>query len=71
MVELNAPRSRLDAVVGVLPAMRQPTVAPLFGDAGYAVKAAVPRETLPDLIPRLKEAGGCDIVVTPLGQIVP
>jgi ATP phosphoribosyltransferase len=71
MVEVNAPASRLDAVVAILPCMRQATVAPLFGNNGYAVKAAVPRDELPQVIPALKAAGGTDVVVSQLAQIVP
>src|ERR671931_196163 len=61
----------LDAVVAVLPSMRQATVAPLFGNGGYAVKAAVPRELLPQVIPAVKAAGGTDVVVSTFSQIVP
>lgn len=71
MVEVNATPDKLDAVVAALPCMRQATVAPLFGNAGYAVKAAVPRRDLPLVIPALKEAGGGDVVVSELSQIVP
>jgi ATP phosphoribosyltransferase len=71
MLELNVGPEQLDAVIARLPCMRHPTVAPLHGDSGYAVKAAVPRADLPVLIPDLKEAGGTDIVVTSLSQIVP
>jgi ATP phosphoribosyltransferase len=71
MVEVNAPADRLAAVVAILPCMREATVAPLFGDSGYAVKAAVPKESLPDLIPAVKAAGGEDLVITALSQIVP
>jgi ATP phosphoribosyltransferase-like protein len=51
--------------------MREPTVSPLHGAAGYAVKAAVPRAELAQVIPRIKAAGGTDIVVTGLSHIVP
>lgn len=71
MLEVNASADCLDAVVRVLPAMRQATVAPLFGNGGYAVKAAVPRESLPFIIPAVKAAGGTDVVVSTLTQIVP
>ena len=70
VVELNVPLDRLEAVVAILPAMREPTVSPLHGSAGYAVKVAVPRADLPRLIPRIKAAGGCDIVVMAPSQIV-
>jgi len=36
MVEVNAPVDRLDAVVSILPCMREATVAPLFGNSGFA-----------------------------------
>jgi ATP phosphoribosyltransferase len=71
MVEVNASADRLEAVVRALPCMRQATVAPLYGDGGFAVKAAVPREQLPLVIPALKAAGGTDVVVSELSQIVP
>jgi ATP phosphoribosyltransferase len=71
MLEVNATAECLDAVVSALPAMRRPTVAPLFGAAGYAVKAAVPRSELPRVIPAVKAAGGTDVVVSAMTQIVP
>jgi ATP phosphoribosyltransferase len=71
MVEVNVAADRLEALLAVLPCMRQPTVSQLAGGAGYAVKAAVPRADLPAVIPRLKAAGGEDVVVTRIAQIVP
>ena len=68
--EVNVDGDRLDALVAVLPCMRQPTVSPLHGNGAYAVKAAVPRDRLPELIPLLKACGGSDLVVTELAQIV-
>ena len=71
MLEVNASAECLDAVVAALPAMRQATVAPLFGNGGYAVKAAVPCDLLPLVIPAVKAAGATDVVVSRLAQIVP
>lgn len=71
LLELNVERDRLEAVVEVLPCMREPTIAPLHGTGGFAVRAAVPRADLPRLIPRLKARGGTDLVVTEPTQIVP
>jgi len=70
MIEVNVNASCLEAVVAMLPCMREPTVAPLHGNSGFAVKAAVPRADLPRLIPEIKARGGSDIVVTQLAQIV-
>lgn len=71
MVEVNVDAAHLEQVIAVLPCMREPTLSPLHGGQGYAVKAAVPRERLPEVIPEIKRRGGTDIVVTRLSQIVP
>ena len=71
MLEVNVTADRLEAVVAVLPCMREPTIAPLHHEAGFAVKAAVPRADLPALIRSIKECGGTDIVVFQIAQIVP
>jgi ATP phosphoribosyltransferase len=70
MIEMNVCPEKLESLVELLPCMREPTVSPLHHGAGYAVKAAVPRESLPSLIPRIKAAGGTDIVATEVAQIV-
>ncbi len=71
MVELNVGVEQLQAILKVLPCMREPTIASLHGDVGFAVRAAVPRPSLPALIPELKALGGTDVVVSSLTQIVP
>jgi ATP phosphoribosyltransferase len=50
--------------------MRRPTVSPLAGDAGYAVKAAVLRDQVARLIPALKSAGATDILEYPFSKVV-
>jgi ATP phosphoribosyltransferase len=70
MIELNVPADRLEAVVEVLPCMREPTIATLHHGAGFAVKAAVPRADLPALIVAIKQRGGTDIVVSTINQLV-
>ena len=71
MLEMNIPKDCFDEVIDGLPAMRSPTVAPLFGDNGYAVKIAVKRHEVPDIIPRLKKLGVLDIVEYDLRKVVP
>ena len=72
ILELNVSDECLDAVIDVLPCMRQPTVARLHGgDGGYAVRAAVPKTGLPDLLLQVKTRGGTDLIVSQPGQIVP
>jgi len=78
MVELNVSGDRLDAVLAGLPCMRRPTIAPLHDasaasapPSAFAIKAAVPKAGLPQLILSLKQRGASDIVITPLRQVVP
>lgn len=71
MIELNVPSDRLDAVVEALPCMREPTVSQLHHGAGYAVKAAVPKDELTRVISAVRERGGTDIIVSTIEQIIP
>ena len=57
-------------IVNTLPCMRAPTVTSLQGGAGYAVSVCVAREECVVLLPKLKEAGAMDIIVTKVEQIV-
>ena len=70
MVEVNVTADDLEAVIDVLPSMREPTISPLHGAGGFAIKSAVPRDELAQVIPRIKAQGGTDIVVSPIGNIV-
>ena len=71
MLEMNIPEDCFDAVVRGLPAMRSPTISPLFGDGGFAVKIAVKKNEVPEIIPKLKELGALDIVEYDLRKVVP
>jgi ATP phosphoribosyltransferase len=71
MLEMNVPKDMFPGLVTSLPAMRSPTVAPLYGDSGYAVKIAVKKSEISDLIPRLKRLGAGDIVEYDLRKVVP
>ena len=70
MLEMNVAPEHLERLIAVLPCMREPTISSLHGEAGYAVKAAVPRADLTKLIPDIKACGGTDIVVTNISQLV-
>ena len=71
MLEMNVTKLRFPELVTGLPAMRSPTVAPLYGDDGYVVKIAVKKGEVPDLIPVLKKLGATDIVEYDLRKVVP
>lgn len=70
LVKLNVGDGDLDAVIGLLPSMKSPTVSKLHGDGGYAVETVVPKREINVLIPALKDAGASDIIELPLAKIV-
>jgi ATP phosphoribosyltransferase len=67
---LNVHRDNLKAVLGVLPALKRPTISHLSDDEWLAVNTILDESTVRDIIPRLKQAGGEGIVEYPLNKIV-
>lgn len=70
MLEMNVTKDKFDTLVKGLPSMRSPTVSPLFGDDGYAVKIAVQKSDVPTLLPRLQQLGATDIVEYELRKVL-
>lgn len=67
---LNVERKNLKAVLGLLPALKNPTISQLSDENWVAVNTILDEITVRNLIPRLKEAGGQGIVEYPLNKIV-
>jgi ATP phosphoribosyltransferase len=67
---LNVHKDNLAAVLGVLPALKRPTISHLSDDEWLAVNTILDECTVRDIIPRLKQAGGEGIVEYPLNKIV-
>jgi ATP phosphoribosyltransferase len=67
---LNVHKSDLAAVLGVLPALKRPTISHLSDEEWLAVNTILDESTVRDIIPRLKQAGGQGIVEYPLNKIV-
>lgn len=67
---LNVQKAELAAVLGVLPALKNPTVSPLSDGDWLAVNTILDESTVRTIIPRLKQAGAQGIVEYPLNKIV-
>ncbi len=70
-LKMNAPPDCLKKVLSLLPALREPTVSTLAGEAGYAVETVLEERTARALIPRLKRAGAEGIIEYPLNKVIP
>ena len=64
LLEMNCGNDQINAIVDLLPAMRCPTVSRLYQDKGFAVKAAIRKDKIRELIPNLISAGATDILET-------
>jgi ATP phosphoribosyltransferase-like protein len=70
MMDLNVQQENLAVVVELLPCLHAPTISSLSEQGWVAVRAAVPRKNLAELIPQLKAAGACDMVITAAEQLI-
>ena len=67
---LNVEKKNLESVLGVLPALKKPTISPLSDGDWLALNTILDEATVRTIIPRLKEAGAQGIVEYPLNKIV-
>jgi ATP phosphoribosyltransferase len=70
LLSMNVPAARIDAVIGMLPAMKTPTVSRLHNLDYFSLETVVPKGEVNLLIPRLKAAGAEDILEIPIAKIV-
>ena len=70
MLEMNVTEKDFDSLIKGIPAMKSPTVSPLFGGNGYAVKIAVKKSEVPTLLPKLQSLGASDIVEYELRKVM-
>jgi ATP phosphoribosyltransferase len=70
LLKLNVDGANLDAVIGLLPALKSPTVSKLFGDEAFAVETVVAKSEINILIPALKDQGATGIIELPIAKIV-
>ncbi|MGO9341272.1 MAG: ATP phosphoribosyltransferase [Acidimicrobiales bacterium] len=70
LLKMNVPAEALEAVVGMLPAMKAPTVSELSGSGGFAIETVVEKSQVNILIPALKDHGASDVIELALSKIV-
>jgi ATP phosphoribosyltransferase len=69
-LKMNVPRAKLDALLKTLPALRNPTVAPLAQTEWVAVETIIDERVVREIIPALKAAGAEGIIEYPLNKVI-
>ncbi len=70
MLEMNVSQEDFANIVGKLPCMKSPTISELYNGGGYAIKIAVPTNSVSELIPKLVAMGARDILQYKVDKIV-
>lgn len=70
-LKMNVPQTKLAQVLKILPALKNPTVAPLSTPGWYDVETIIDERIVRSLIPRLKKAGASGIIEYPLNKVIP
>jgi ATP phosphoribosyltransferase len=70
-LKMNVARVNLDAVLKLLPALRQPTISALTNRDWVAIETVLDEREARDLIPELRRGGAEGIVEYPLNKVIP
>ncbi len=69
-LKMNVPEKNLNEVLKKLPALQNPTVAPLSKEGWFSVEVIVDEKIVRELIPGLKNAGASGIVEYSLNKVI-
>lgn len=69
-LKLNLHDESLEAILGLLPSLRKPTVSRLAQDGWVALEVVLTELQVRELIPRLKELGAEGIIEYPLNKVI-
>lgn len=67
---MNVPEEKLEKVLGLLPALMNPTVSALANKQWVAVDTIIDESVVRDIVPQIKQAGASGIVEYPLNKII-
>ncbi len=70
-LKMNVPKSGLKKVLAALPAMKNPTIAPLSDGKWVSVETVIEEREARPLIAKLKAAGASGLVEYPLNKVIP
>ena len=69
-LKMNVPDDCMEKVMGLVPSLNAPTVAPLYHTNWFSVEIIVNSAEVRELIPRLMEKGAQGIIEYPLNKVI-
>jgi ATP phosphoribosyltransferase len=69
-LKMNAPASRLDEIISLLPSLNAPTIANLYNTDWYSVETVISEKQVRELIPRLMKNGAEGIIEYGLNKVI-
>ncbi len=70
-LKMNVTKTNLNKIIGILPALKKPTVSTLSQKGWVDVDTILDEKVVKDIIPKLKRAGAQGIVEYPLNKVIP
>lgn len=70
-LKMNLRRTDLPKIIGMIPALRKPTISPLADEEWVAIETIIDEKVVRVLVPELKRNGAEGIIEYPLNKIVP
>jgi ATP phosphoribosyltransferase len=69
-LKLNAPADRVEAITGILPSQKAPTVAHLYKSDWVSIESVLPEKEVRRIVPELLRLGAEGIIEYPLSKII-
>lgn len=69
-LKMNVEKSQLTRIIDLLPALKNPTISPLYDDKWVAVESIINEKDVRRIIPLLRREGARDIIEYPLNKVI-
>lgn len=69
-LKMNVPKDKLNNIINILPALKNPTISQLSDNYWVAVEIIVDEKIVRELIPKLKKSGASGIIEYPLNKVI-
>jgi ATP phosphoribosyltransferase len=69
-LKMNAPADRIEAIIAILPSLKNPTVSHLYKSDWVSIESILPEKQVRQIIPALMKMGAQGIVEYPLSKII-